>query len=162
VDKRLQPSAGISGVSSKCSTNVEGQMTYELYKKYFEEIYEHYPRKEAKESAYLEYLTVINMGFILHDDLMDKVKRYAHKMKGKETYVITFYKWLNGKRWEDDLPELPTQGSNDAARAKTIIVKLGSGFASPDAVRWLKSYIAKHGTEGLSLNGRDKDLLKTI
>lgn len=136
--------------------------SYELYKKYFNDIWLLYPRKEAKESAYLEYLKVINHGLARHDDIAEMIKRYAYKMNGKETYVITLYKWLNGKRWEDELPPVPTIASNDAAKAKGIVMKLSSGYASPDAVRWLKTYLAKHGIESLELNNRDRQLVETI
>lgn len=81
--------------------------------------YTHYPRKEARGRAVKAWAKAIRKAF--PDQLIEAIKLYAEKVKGKEREFIPLpATWLNDERWLDETPSPETVTKKTQSRHESV------------------------------------------
>lgn len=117
----------------------ESTTDYMIMMPYFEEFFAAYPKREGHDPAYLAYIKAVKMGFATHDELVIGAKRYS-LVKGDKQYKVQPAKWLEEKRWKDDMPKLPNKYTGHARKTKIIKAWLSSHISTSDKAEVLKQY----------------------
>lgn len=77
----------------------------------FEELWQHYPRKQGKAKALEAYKRARKAG-VDKTTVLDGITRYNAQIKANKTkskYIMQGSTWFNGKRWEDEYTDQPTK-----------------------------------------------------
>lgn len=80
----------------------------------FDAFWKHYPKKVDKQKAKAAFKKVIVKKTITVDELIAAVERQKKSRQWQDiSYVPNPTTWLNGSRWEDDLPEAKATRKNN-------------------------------------------------
>lgn len=101
--------------------------TARLQNEYFKRFWLMYPRKAKQFQAQLAW-NALPVDVELYEKILKAVERYSKtKQWADKTYVPYPENFLDGKRWEDDIPEdtpKPTRKNDVAAAAEAVVAGL--------------------------------------
>lgn len=103
----------------------ETEKRHNIVNSQFEEFWDLYPRKIARETANKKFKEVLKNG-AKPEEIIRGVEEYANYCKIKrteKTYILHASTWLHNKRWQDDytgeIAQKPSSGSNQVSHAGT-------------------------------------------
>lgn len=99
----------------------------QLQNEYFKRFWLMYPRKAKQFQAQLAW-NALPVDVELYEKILKAVERYSKTRQwADKTYVPYPENFLDGKRWEDDIPEdtpKPTRKNDVAAAAEAVVAGL--------------------------------------
>ena len=96
----------------------------------FETFWKHYPKKADKQKARVAFAKVMDKNAITVDELIAAVERHKRSEQWQNVAYVPYPStWLNGSRWEDDLPEAKPTRKNDR---KNILDSLRQKYAEEE------------------------------
>jgi hypothetical protein len=129
-DKQNAGSGSDNGIASEGEGGAGEEEAAEAPAK-FEEFWEAYPRKEAKQDA-VKAWDKLGPSAVLLKQMLEAIAQQKGWRKWREGYISNPATWLNGRRWEDQEPPVADERSNGNGRPRGSMGANPSRIAAPN------------------------------